>query len=261
MPLFDSLKSISNVIETALSIKLSQKDFDKGRAELLHVYLHETCRAAIVHCLPWINDLQDTEYNAIDEVMVHFLESEISSSLGLSIHSDPVFLVRLKRDAVFLDQVNFEHLKAVWQAYFWQKRDLEGMASYVLTILRHGRVIYHILPQEDWRIAIKNGRYAPSSLDIEGFIHCSEIDQVLASARAYFSGVQDLYLLCIALQNVRHQVRYENATKGDRKGFPHIYGPLNLEAVVNVSALVTDVHGDFVLPRYPQALSAWKGTV
>lgn len=113
---------------------------------------------------------------------------------------------------------------------------------------RHRRVIYHILPWEDWQTAQHEGFYAPVSLETAGFIHCSKVDQVTRVANSYFEGQDDLLLLCIASDKVDAEIRYEDLL-GEGKLFPHIYGPLNLDAVVNVSELEKDERGKFGLPK------------
>jgi len=253
-PIADMLKLITERIESIFAFKLTCKDIKFGHEEITHVYLREACRATLTHFVSWISTLPEKQQKIIEEIMVRLLESEIGSSLGIFVQGDQVFLEALKGYLLLLSQEEFAHLKDIWQIYFWPKHDLAGMATYLLTILRYGRVIYHILPVADWQNALKKGTYTPSSLVTEGFIHCSDIDQVLGSAKAYFAGEHDLFLVCIAMNRILPEVHYESPPSENAKGFPHIYGPLNLEAVVNVSSLLRDVQGDFVLPQYPQAL-------
>jgi uncharacterized protein (DUF952 family) len=113
---------------------------------------------------------------------------------------------------------------------------------------RHRRVIYHILPREDWQTAQREGIYAPVSLGTGGFIHCSKVDQVTHVANSYFEGRDDLLLLGISSDKVNVEIRYEDLL-GEGMLFPHIYGPLNLDAVVNVSKLKKDERGKFGLPK------------
>src|SRR5512140_2028298 len=91
--------------------------------------------------------------------------------------------------------------------------------------------IYHITSQEDWKAAQTAGTYTAGSLASEGFIHCSRREQILATAARFYSGRTDLMLLCIDPQAVTAPVRTENLEGGEVL-FPHIYGPLNLSAVL-----------------------------
>lgn len=258
MTLVDNLFNIKHRIERDLSITLLDGDFANGWEDITHIYLREACHAAIAHCVPWVSILPEGELTAVNEIMARLLEMEFGASLDLRVNSDQEFLDELNRYPVARSEEMFEHLKNVWQGFFWPRRDLAGMATYLLILSRYGRVVYHILPKDDWQKALHNGIYAPCSLNTEGFIHCSAVDQVLHSAEAYFGGQRDLLLLCIALDKVLPVVRYEAAVEGNARRFPHIYGPLRLSAVVNVSVLSIDQNGDFTLPQYPDALAEFE---
>jgi uncharacterized protein (DUF952 family) len=104
--------------------------------------------------------------------------------------------------------------------------------------------IYHITTREQWDEAVREGIYQPTSLSTEGFIHCSYQQQVQDSAQRYFSGQNDLLVLCIEPELLRADVREENAP-GSQEKFPHLYGALNLEAVIEVQPLLTDEEGRF----------------
>jgi glutathione S-transferase len=96
--------------------------------------------------------------------------------------------------------------------------------------------IFHIALGADWQAAQAKGVYRISTrdrtLEEVGFIHCSYASQVPQVARSFYQGVQNLVLLEIDRDLVHSQVVDESA--GGEEKFPHIYGPLNLEAVVQV---------------------------
>ena len=108
-------------------------------------------------------------------------------------------------------------------------------------------IIYHITTLRDWAEAEIAGSYRPDSLLAEGFIHCSKADQVLAVANSLFQGQAGLVLLCVDSDRLTVGIRYESSGGGCEL-FPHIYGPLNLGAVVNVVALELGEHGSVALP-------------
>jgi uncharacterized protein (DUF952 family) len=95
------------------------------------------------------------------------------------------------------------------------------------------RIIYHITDRQAWDLALASGEYRHPSLTSEGFIHCSLAGQVAATAKRHFKGQRDLVLLEIAEEKVRAKVVHEN-TSGGTELFPHIYGPLNCDAVTAV---------------------------
>jgi len=91
--------------------------------------------------------------------------------------------------------------------------------------------IFHLAQRGAWEAAQRLGDYRPPSLESEGFIHCSPADRVDEVAQAFFGGQVDLMLLEIDPELLTSKLVYEKAA--DRDGlFPHIYGPLNLAAVV-----------------------------
>lgn len=113
-------------------------------------------------------------------------------------------------------------------------------------------MILHITPRKQWEAAQRQGEYRTASLRKEGFIHCSTIRQVLGPANNLFVGQHDLVLLGIAPEKVTAEIRYED-THGVGQRFPHIYGPLNLEAVVHVFDFPPNEDGTFSLPRTLQS--------
>jgi uncharacterized protein (DUF952 family) len=107
-------------------------------------------------------------------------------------------------------------------------------------------LILHITARSQWQQAQQIGIYRADSLDAEGFIHCSTPLQVVRTANAFFTGELGLVLLCIDSDRVQPEIRYEIAD-GDR--FPHIYGPLNLDAVTQVVDFEPNLDGKFELPQ------------
>ena len=105
-------------------------------------------------------------------------------------------------------------------------------------------MIVHIAPRQDWEAALPGGRYTADSLATEGFIHCSETRQVIAVANARFKGHPHLVLLWIDPSRLSSPVRYENL-EGGADRFPHIYGPLNVDAVVDVTPFAPSADGLF----------------
>ena len=102
--------------------------------------------------------------------------------------------------------------------------------------------IYHIITPADWASAQKNGDHRPESLESENFIHCSTEKQIAAVANAFYSGQKGLQLLVIETEKISALLKWEapsdpapnKPSKGLHGEFPHIYGPLNLDAVVDV---------------------------
>lgn len=112
---------------------------------------------------------------------------------------------------------------------------------------KHHEKIYHILPRAAWEAVKGQADYRPESLASAGFIHCSLLGQVVRVANAFYRDQQDLLLLEIVSDRLEVEVRYEDLL-GEGMTFPHIYGPLNLEAVAAVYELQRDESGAYTLP-------------
>ena len=82
------------------------------------------------------------------------------------------------------------------------------------------------------------------SLADEGFIHAGTAQQVAPVANAVYKADSNLVVLVIDADKVGPEIRYEHVS-GWEDPFPHIYGPLNVEAVVNVVPLDRDRSGRF----------------
>lgn len=109
-------------------------------------------------------------------------------------------------------------------------------------------VILHITERAAWEKARTAGAYETLTLASEGFIHCSEPRQVIRVADERFRGRAGLVLLEIDAGRVGPEIRYENLEGGEEL-FPHVYGPLNLDAVVGVEPFEPREDGTFALPE------------
>ncbi|MEM8505231.1 MAG: DUF952 domain-containing protein [Cyanobacteria bacterium P01_D01_bin.1] len=98
-------------------------------------------------------------------------------------------------------------------------------------------MLFHIVESIDWATAKACGTYAPASLQTEGFIHLSEAQQVVGTVERFYQGRRDLLLLEIDPNCLQASLRYDQVA--DHGIFPHLYGALNLEAVVKVWMLDT----------------------
>jgi uncharacterized protein (DUF952 family) len=91
--------------------------------------------------------------------------------------------------------------------------------------------IYHVTTQKEWEQAKMNGEYKPAGFDTEGFIHCSIERQVPGVLDRFYKGQTGLIKLKIEKAKLQRPLLFELATDLDEL-FPHIYGALNLDSVV-----------------------------
>ena len=100
--------------------------------------------------------------------------------------------------------------------------------------------IFHLTTADEWSSAKDAGLYTMSTRDLtvgqEGFIHCSFRDQVDGVRQRSYSDLHDVLLLVIETDQLSSPWKAEQLPGSDAT-YPHIYGPLNLDAVVEVREL------------------------
>jgi uncharacterized protein (DUF952 family) len=108
--------------------------------------------------------------------------------------------------------------------------------------------IYHIAFRADWDAAIAAREYRVSTrgrtLEQQGFIHAATAEQVGGVAEAFYADAEDLVVLVIDPARLISELRYDPVPGADRP-FPHIYGPLNVDAVVRTAELERDAQGRY----------------
>ena len=106
-------------------------------------------------------------------------------------------------------------------------------------------MIYHIETEELWQRALLDGEYVPESYESDGFIHCSALEQVTDVANRHYHDDHGLVLLCISQKLLDAETLWEPF---DGLYYPHIYGPLNISAVVAAVPFPCERNGTFHLP-------------
>jgi uncharacterized protein (DUF952 family) len=116
-------------------------------------------------------------------------------------------------------------------------------------------MIYHITSRKAWREAQQRGDYRVESFEKEGFIHCSTGAQVLPVAEKYYPGRRGLLVLVIDPAHLTSDLKWEPPAEGapppgvpQGDPFPHVYGPINLDAIVRVLDLETHPDGKHSVP-------------
>ena len=109
-------------------------------------------------------------------------------------------------------------------------------------------MIYHITNLTNWLKALGNKYYEPESLETEGFIHCSPKEKIIEVANSFYRGQKDLLLLSIEESKVEREIIREDLYQHGFE-YPHIYGPLNLDAVTEVNDLSCSRNGLFTIPE------------
>lgn len=109
-------------------------------------------------------------------------------------------------------------------------------------------LIYKICSDALWREAERVGVFAGAAIDLEdGYIHFSTAAQAPETAARHFGGQGDLVLVAIDAGALGDGLRWEPSRGGDL--FPHLYGPLRLDAVRWVRPLPLGADGRHVFPE------------
>ena len=108
-------------------------------------------------------------------------------------------------------------------------------------------LIYKITPEVPWRAAERAGQFAGAAVDLaDGFIHFSTATQARETAARHFAGQAGLLLVTVEADALGPALRWEPSRGGEL--FPHLYAPLPMAAVREVSALPLDADGH----RFPK---------
>ena len=116
-------------------------------------------------------------------------------------------------------------------------------------------MILHLLSRERWAEAQANGQLVAPSVATEGFAHCSTEHQIVDVANKYYSGATNMVLINIDPKKLVSELQFEQPAHPDGSPalphepmFPHIYGPINLDAVIEVIDFPCDAAGNFFAP-------------
>jgi uncharacterized protein (DUF952 family) len=107
-----------------------------------------------------------------------------------------------------------------------------------------GGVTFHLVRAEYWRTAEAAQPYVPEMFATEGFIHCTDgVDNLVDVANRYYAADLRMYVaLVIDKARVAPEIRYEDPDAI----YPHIYGPLNRDAIMRVVPMLRSAGGMFV---------------
>ncbi|RDI64690.1 uncharacterized protein (DUF952 family) [Nocardia pseudobrasiliensis] len=98
-------------------------------------------------------------------------------------------------------------------------------------------MLVHMCTRDEWEAARRTGERRSPSLGTEGFIHLSGPGQVHLPANRLFAGSEDLVLLWLDPDRLPAEVKWEPGVPTDPAAmlFPHLYGPIPVAAVVEVT--------------------------
>jgi uncharacterized protein (DUF952 family) len=106
------------------------------------------------------------------------------------------------------------------------------------------RVTLHLVPADDWPAHAAGRPIAPPSLEVEGFVHCTDGDDemVAVANRFYRDDPRAFLVLTVDLDRAGSPWRFDEP--GAR--YPHVYGPIDPAAVTAVRPAPRDADGRFL---------------
>ena len=131
----------------------------------------------------------------------------------------------------FLDDPSFERL--MQRADPWSSGGLQPMFPADATAVPLDQPLFHLALKGDWEQARETGTYQWSTRGMRlvevGFIHCSWQEQVAKTFERFYADAGDVLLLEIDPTRLSAPLRADAIPTGEL--FPHLYGPLPIEAV------------------------------
>jgi uncharacterized protein (DUF952 family) len=105
-------------------------------------------------------------------------------------------------------------------------------------------ITFHLTPVDVWMAQVNGASYEPEAFAREGFIHCTDGEErVIEVGNRYYTGDPRSYcLLSLARAQIKAPVVYEDP----EQVYPHIYGQLNTDSVVDIREVVRGEDGTFV---------------
>lgn len=111
-------------------------------------------------------------------------------------------------------------------------------------------LVFKIVGVAAWAEAEAAGRFTGAPVDVaDGYIHFSTAEQVRETASRHFASQKDLLLVAVEADALGPALRWE-PSRGNAL-FPHLYGPLPLDAVRWTTPLPLDADGRH---RFPDAI-------
>ena len=108
------------------------------------------------------------------------------------------------------------------------------------------RPTLHLVATEAWEATDRDQPYRHPSLEAEGFIHCTDGDAEMARTanRHYAGDERPFVVLTVDLDRIVAPWRYDDPGSP----YPHVYGPIERAAIVDVRPMPRAADGTFLPP-------------
>lgn len=104
--------------------------------------------------------------------------------------------------------------------------------------------IYLLSSEQEYSHAFKQGFLIRASIESEGFIHASPRNQLTRVANKYYRETLKPLILVVDKSKISAEVKWEPAAGSL---YPHIYGPLNVDAIIEKQEIALNENGEYFL--------------
>lgn len=109
--------------------------------------------------------------------------------------------------------------------------------------------IYLLMTRSEIDAARQQGQWVSASFATEGFIHASPHEQLVRVANKHYREKVDVSVVGVRIDQLKSELRWEPAAGSL---YPHLYGPLNWDAVDQILPTQREPNGDFLIPDIAQ---------
>jgi uncharacterized protein (DUF952 family) len=109
------------------------------------------------------------------------------------------------------------------------------------------RPTFHLVPEAAWSAQDPGAPYRHASLETEGFIHCTDGAEAMRDTanRHYGADPRPFLVLTVDLDAAGSPWRIEKPGSP----YPHVYGPIDRAAILDVRPMPRDPDGTFRPPE------------
>jgi len=109
--------------------------------------------------------------------------------------------------------------------------------------------IYKVASREIYEASLAAGSFVGQPIDLkDGYIHFSSAAQLAETIRLYFAGLADQVLFQVPAAPLGEALKWEASRGGDL--FPHLFAPLSMSSVSNMTLLDVPADGIVSLPGW-----------
>ena len=109
---------------------------------------------------------------------------------------------------------------------------------------RKAKIAYHLVPEPVWSARGGLSEYVPDAYEADGFIHCTNgLDPLIDVGNMFYKSDERAYVVAVIdTTRLTSELRYDDP----ERIYPHIYGPLNIDAVIGRLDVTREADGAFV---------------